>query len=279
MDAHLTRRAVNDVLSVCRAASPTAAGRWVVSLAVHLPECGRSRSLSRADQSWSRTGARFRTSTRAVVSLPPSHTAGAREMYCRNVYLRTGLTMPTTGWVVDLGANSGLFSVWAALTGAEVIAVEAQEGFAKEIRRLATHNGVADRVHVEIAMASGVARSGATVGVVADDARWAATSHGAAARPADMSMPQLMAAYRIDRVRLLKVDIEGGEFAVLAADEDLGWLHRVDQVVLEVHRDYGNATPLVETLRGRGFTVDLRANDGVKVTAASDRLAYAYCRR
>ena len=40
-------------------------------------------------------------------------------MYCRNVYLRTGLTMPATGWVIDLGANRGLFSVWAAVTGAQ----------------------------------------------------------------------------------------------------------------------------------------------------------------
>jgi hypothetical protein len=36
-------------------------------------------------------------------------------MYCRNVYLRTGLVMPNEGWVLDLGANCGLFSAWAGL--------------------------------------------------------------------------------------------------------------------------------------------------------------------
>jgi FkbM family methyltransferase len=278
MDVQLARRAAGDVRSVCRSASPGAATRWVAALAAHLPECSRSRSLSPADRTWARSGARFRTPSGAVVSLPAGYTAGAREMYCRNVYLRTGLRMPAGGWVVDLGANSGLFTVWAAVNGAQVVAVEAQEGFAGEIRGLAEHNGVADRVHVEIALAGGGASPGGTVGVVADDVRWAATSHGAPARPADVSVPQLMSAYRIERVGLLKVDIEGGEFAVLA-DGDLGWLQGVDQLALEVHPGFGDRAALVARLRGQGFTVDLRDNGGGRVAATSDHLDYVYGRR
>jgi FkbM family methyltransferase len=278
MDVQLARRAAGDVRSVCRSASPGAATRWVAALAAHLPECSRSRSLSPADRTWARAGARFRTPSGAVVSLPAGYTAGAREMYCRNVYLRTGLRMPAGGWVVDLGANSGLFTVWAAVSGAQVVAVEAQQGFAGEIRGLAEHNGVADRVHVEIALAGGVASPGGAAGVVADDARWAATSHGAPARPAGVSVPQLMSAYRIERVGLLKVDIEGGEFAVLA-DGDLGWLQGVDQLALEVHPGFGDRAALVGRLRGQGFTIDLRDNGGRRVAATSDHLDYVYGRR
>ena len=135
-------------------------------------------------------------------------------MYCRNVYLSTGLVMPRAGWVLDLGANRGLFSVWASLAGAQVIAVEAQQGFGSATRHLAAYNGVGDQIHVEIALAGGAVTSGATVGVVADDRRWAATSHGAPQRPVGVAVPQLMSAYQIGRVGLLKVDIEGGEFAV-----------------------------------------------------------------
>jgi FkbM family methyltransferase len=279
MDTQLVRRTVGEVRSVWRNATPGAATRWVASLAVHLPECARSRSLVPADRTWAHRGARFRTPSGAVVSLPAAYTAGAREMYCRNVYLRTGLTMPTEGWVVDLGANNGLFAVWAAVTGARVIAVEAQQDFADKIRRLAEYNNVADRIAVEIALASGVASSGAHVGVVADDLRWAATSHGAAARPADVSMPELMSTYRIDRVGLLKVDIEGGEFAVLADAEDLSWLQRVDQLALEVHRGFGDTAALIERLRSHGFTIDLCDNDGRHTASASDHPDYAYCRR
>jgi FkbM family methyltransferase len=200
-------------------------------------------------------------------------------MYCRNVYLRTGFVMPHTGWVLDLGANLGLFSVWAALAGAQVVAVEAQQGFAPEIRRLAAHNGVGPRVNVEIALVGGTVAAGAAVGVVADDQCWAATSHGAPQRPAGVSVPQLMSAYQIGRIGLLKVDIEGGEFAVFGSDEDLRWLDLVDQMVMEVHPSFGDATALIGRLRQYGFAIDLRDNAGTRVSANSGRLDYAYCRR
>jgi len=278
-ETHMARRAVGDIVSVCRHAGPASAARWLTSLAAHLPECHGTRSLVLADRIWARTGARFRPPGGAVISLPANYTAGAREMYCRNVYLRTGLVMPRTGWVVDLGANRGLFSVWAALAGAQTVAVEAQQGFAPEIRRLAAYNRVVDRVHVEIALAGGTVRAGATAGVVADDQRWAATSHGAPQRPAGVSVPQLMSAYQIGKIGLLKVDIEGGEFAVFSGDEDLRWLDLVDQVVLEVHGDFGDAAALVGRLRRQGFAVDLRDDAGNQVSATSSLLNYAYCRR
>jgi FkbM family methyltransferase len=80
--------------------------------------------------------------------------------------------MPTSGWVIDLGANHGLFSVWAAVTGAQVVAVEAQQGFGPVITELARHNSVASSVRLEIGMAGGATVSGARVGVLADDSRW-----------------------------------------------------------------------------------------------------------
>jgi hypothetical protein len=108
MKAGTARRAGRDVMAVCQGARPAAATRWMVGLLTRLPECARSRSLSPADRMWARVGARFRTPSGAVGSLPADYTAGAREMYCRNVYLRTGLRMPDRGWVVHLGANRGL---------------------------------------------------------------------------------------------------------------------------------------------------------------------------
>ena len=270
---------MSDALSVCRTAYPIEAVRWTTSLIAKLPECTRSNSMRPADMAWERNGARFRTSTGAVISLPSAYTAGAREMYCRNVYLRTGLTMPTSGWVIDLGANHGLFSVWAAVTGAQVIAVEAQQGFAPLIQTLAEHNGVGERVFVETAMAGGITISGATVGVVADDSRWAATSHGAPTRPMEVSMPMLISKYGIDAIGLLKLDIEGGEFAVLAAEEDLSWLAQVKQIVLELHRDHGDVKALIDSLLNRGFDVELRDNRGERVNICDSHLAYAYGRR
>ena len=273
------RRAARDVASVSRTACPAAAARWMAGLITSVPECARTQSLSPADRAWARTGARFRTPSAAVISLPTGYTAGAREMFCRNVYFRTGLTMPSQGWVIDLGANHGLFSVWAAVTGAQVVAVEGQEGFATVIENLARHNRVDNRVHIEIGMASGVDSSGGSVGVVADDQRWATTSHGGMKRPADISVPLIMSKYKIDRIGLLKIDIEGGEFAVMGDDEDLSWLSSVDQIVLEVHQEYGNTEGLIDRLQARGFSLDLRDNEGSPVTLSAGNLEYAYGRR
>jgi FkbM family methyltransferase len=273
------RRLVGDVLAVCQCARPAAAARWTATLAVHLPECLKAASLSPADRAWLGAGARFRTPSGAVVSLPGPYSPGAREMYCRNVYLRRGLTMPSRGWVIDLGANHGLFSVWAAVSGAQVIAVEAQHGFAAEISRLAAHNGVSERVHVEVGMAGGVAIPGSAVGVLADDEAWSGASHAGPARPAGVTVPELMSAYRVDRVGLMKVDIEGGEFAVLGAGEDLGWLGQVDQLVLEVHPGHGDIPAMLGRLRDSGFAMELSDNNGAPVTPECEQLAYAYLSR
>ena len=273
------RRAADDIRSVCRYASTGSAARWLMAFTANAVKCAKTGSLVPADNAWTRTGARFQPPGGPVITLPGAYTAGAREMYCRNVYLRTGLVMPRTGWVVDLGANRGLFSVWAAMAGAEVVAVEAQQGFAPLIRGLAAHNGVETRVHVQTAFAGGATTPGATVGVLADDQRWTTTTHGGAQRPAGVSVPEIMSDHQIDRIGLLKSDIEGGEFAVFGIDEDLGWLGRVDQMVLEVHPDHGDAAGLIDRLMLHGYRVDLRDNGGIAVGARSGRVDYAYCWR
>lgn len=271
-------RLIGDAGAVARRADVPSALRWEWALLRSLPSCVRQSSLTPADKGWLSRGAKFRPSRGARVRLPGPYTAGAREMYCRNVYLRTGLEMPTRGWVVDLGANRGLFSVWAACSGADVVAVEAQQGFAPQISSLAAVNGVGERVHVETAMASGVDVPGATVGVLADDTRWAAASDSVGERPAALSMPDIMTKYDIDEIGLLKVDIEGGEFAVLA-EEDLSWLGRVRALVLEVHRDHGDVPAMLDRVRAHGFTMELRDNDGASVDAASSLVEYAYFSR
>ncbi len=275
----VTRRAVADIGSVCRYASAGSAARWLTAFSAQAVKCARAGSLSPADNAWARSGARFQPMGGPVIALPGAYTAGAREMYCRNVYLRTGLVMPASGWVLDLGANHGLFSVWAAVTGAQAVAVEAQQAFAPVIRDLAAHNGVASRVHVETALVGGALAPDTVVGELADDDLWAATSHGAARRPAGVSVPDLISRYRIDRVGLLKVDIEGGEFAVFDEGEDLRWLDKVNQVVLEVHPQWGDSAGLVDRLGQSGFSVELRDNTGTRVTAAKEPFEYAYFSR
>jgi FkbM family methyltransferase len=262
-----------------RCADPVSALRWLLALAATLPTVIRTRSLVTADRAWVGRGGVFKPAG-TTVRLPGSHTPGAREMYCRDVYLRSGLTMPAQGWVLDLGANRGLFSVWAACAGAQAVAIDAQQRFADETRLLAEANDVADRVHTLTAMVSGDARDARPVGVLADDARWASATHAVGERPGSVSIHEVMTQHGIDRVGLMKVDIEGGEFSVFSPLGDLSWLDRVDQIALEVHPPFGDVGAVVQTLRGHGFSVLLEGNEGEPVgDDEAGAAAYAYASR
>jgi FkbM family methyltransferase len=198
-------------------------------------------------------------------------------MYCRNVYLRTGLRIPDGGWVVDLGANAGLFTALAAVDGARVVAVEAQRGFAPEIARLLAHNRIdPDRVHIEVALAGSADPGAALVGVVVDDARWHGASHAGPDRPGRVSVPELMSRYGIDRIGLLKLDIEGSEFSVLDPDGGTGWLARVDQLAMELHPGFGDPARIGRLLAGHGFAVTVTDDLGTTRPAGSRTAAYLY---
>jgi hypothetical protein len=75
------------------------------------------------------------------------------------------------------------------------------------------------------------------------------------------------------------MDIEGGEFSVLAADENLAWLKQVDQLAIELHGEHGDIGALTGRLRGHGFTPDIRDNWGSSVDPASRAAAYGYFHR
>ena len=86
-----------------------------------------------------------------------------------------------------------------------------------------------------------------------------------------------MSAYRTGWIRLLKVDVEGGEFAVFGVGEDLRCLDQVDQVVMELHPAVSaTRTPWWVRLRQHGYAADPHDNAGTRVRTTSSRPDYAY---
>lgn len=170
-------------------------------------------------------------------------------MYCRDVYrFRDPDFRPRPGmFVVDLGANAGLFSLYAAISGANVLAVEAQSGFAPTFDELMERNGVADRVTLVHALV------GWTTGVLADADRRAAATHWGSEPPrpqlSELFDDHVPAEREID---LVKIDIEGSEYDLFA---DSSWLSRVRRLVMEAHDGFGNPEDLVSTLTRSGFAV------------------------
>lgn len=241
------RRFAHELAAIARVVDGETVARYVGALMWALPSVLRTRLLRPADQRLApQRIVRVRTGG-VSLRVPSRHFGLVRELYCRRVYnFVPGFEIRAGQQVVDLGANVGAFSVLAAAAGARVLAVEAQAGFAPEFWELMRLNGCADRV----ALVHGLV--GAGVGYFADPERRATASH-MGAEPGSVRIGALLDAHELARVDLMKLDIEGSEFAVFA--DSAGWLDRVQRMVMEVHARFGDAGELASELATAGFEV------------------------
>lgn len=139
---------------------------------------------------------------------------------------------PTT--VVDLGANIGLATRYLkqCYPTATVIAVEPdKENFdllQKNLRGL-------DRCH---AIQAAVWPVDGWVDLEREGLRHSAfrakAAMGGGGSIEALSIPGIMRRFNLDRIGLLKIDIEGAEKEIFSAS-DLGWLDLVDRIAIELH--------------------------------------------
>jgi 31-O-methyltransferase len=76
----------------------------------------------------------------------------------------------------------------------------------------------------------------------------------------------------IERVDLLKIDVERAELDVLAGIAEHDW-QRIAQLVIEVHDEHGRAAALAARLTARGFAVVLEQEEPMRGTSV--RMLYA----
>lgn len=192
---------------------------------------------------------RFRERDWITAFVPDDEVFGlARELILQRIYDR--FDAGGHRLVVDAGAHVGLFSLIASQRAARVVALEPNPvnfGVLEVNRRL---NDASNVTAVEAALWK-------TSGHVQFGASWHTTG-GAVAETGDqrvaaMSLDELVSTH--GDIDLLKLDIEGAEFDVLAASDAL---ERVRQIVGELHfRDPAAGEELVAQLRARGFDAGL----------------------
>jgi FkbM family methyltransferase len=185
--------------------------------------------------------------------------------------------------VVDLGANIGLATVFLAdrFPGARHVCVEPNPANVVLLR--ANTSFLGNRVTVLEGAAAG--RSG-KAGFF--DSNWSGGGHLVADGPSSRSVTcmtpdDIMSMYRIDRIDILKVNIEGAEREMFAQAPD--WLPKVECVLIELHNGYSvdefradvgsNGFRVFEpgSNLGNAIAVALRADDGSSAASRHGTLA------
>jgi FkbM family methyltransferase len=175
-----------------------------------------------------------------------------RELYGRLIYFPSPTFIPPRGSkVIDLGANVGLFSLLCAKLGAEVVAVEAQEGLIPLAQEHFSINSVRDPVK----LLHGII--GPSAGVFSDLDRCETASHWGKEPPTLLldNIIQNFVKTPQEMIYLLKMDIEGSEFALFNTQPE--WLNRIHRLSMEVHPEFGDVESLCETITRAGFQCTL----------------------
>jgi FkbM family methyltransferase len=192
-------------------------------------------------------------------------------MYCRRVYFkRAGFEIKPTETVVDLGANIGLFTTMAAVSGARVIAVEAQSRYLQKIRENLVRNGAENQAELVHALV------GAETGILSNvKERLSASAWGD--EPGQPGMVELLERYEITQVDLLKIDIEGSEFSLFREN---GFLKKVRRIAMEVHPPHGDVLHLRARIQSQGFKVEMLNSEGQETDVLSgSRGGYLFATR
>jgi FkbM family methyltransferase len=176
-----------------------------------------------------------RNGIRAVFELDPSEECIVREIWTENVYQ----VVPQRGMrVLDIGANKGVFSVYAALHGAEVVAYEPHPKTYVGLLRNALLNGVETKVkpkHCGIWTSNGKATLYEDAACSGGTSMFDATAQRAAV---EIDVVTLESALNAQPWDIVKLDAEGIEFDVIAqTSEDA--LSRIKYFTIEVHNTIG----------------------------------------
>lgn len=174
--------------------------------------------------------------------------------------------------VVDLGANYGMFSLHASrlAPNSKIIAVEPFPSTFRRLQETMVSNKLDDRVKIMQVAVVGEARE-----VLIDDnpdlpshARKISGSSGV--KVEGLTLPMLFERFRLNRVDLLKVDVEGAEyelFSNLTSDD----LKIVSRIGLEYHEGY-NSESLFKYIESLGFRVFRHPKQGMSGVIEFERI-------
>jgi FkbM family methyltransferase len=238
--------------------APTARERWALIRFVFRTWAAELRLVPRRDEV-----IRFRGMDYVAARKIELHALA--EVHRDRYYSRHPDFWPTAGMtVIDVGANVGVFALHSAAAGAQVIAVEPNADAYRRLRAAVKANGLEARI-VTINAAVGaeagrgrmvVPRGQSVLGFVDTSSPRSGADHVVV-----ITLDDLIARRQIERIDLLKIDVEGAEYEVLRGSTRA--LRLVDRVIFEYHSKPLLAESLA-ALRAAGLLEVLRIEDTVE---------------
>jgi FkbM family methyltransferase len=186
------------------------------------------------------------------------------------VFLHRGYDIPFSlrpRVIIDAGANIGMTSLYfgARFPEARILAIEPDQSNFELLRR-----NCAGLENVTCIRA-GLWPTSTPLSLIDPEAeKWALAVKPANDDDASMpkipsvTIPELMERHDIDRIDILKLDIEGAEQELFASETDR-WIDRVDTIAIELHDRLksGCAETFYAALHGRSFAQEIRGGNTV----------------
>jgi FkbM family methyltransferase len=197
------------------------------------------------------------------------------EIFIQQRYYRKGFEIRPNDTVVDIGANMGMFTMWAApqAVHGRVLAIEPARQPFECLQLNIEQNGLTNIV----ARRDAVGKRGDKLDMI-EYPELNVVSHQASLRPPlttrlwnyyrrksairstsiCVSLDDLMDEYSLDTINYLKIDCEGGEYAILRSLPSRHW-ERIERISLEFHelcREQRHQE-LVACLKEQGFHVEV----------------------
>lgn len=238
-----------------------------------------ARRCSRHEMVMSRSGARMSLDLSEFIERKHFFRSYERsEIAFLHRYLRPGDT------TIDVGANVGVLAIEAAMrTRARVIAIEP---IPSNLERLRANVDINESAQIDIVACAAGQRAGIlSIGITASqNAMHNSGSYSAGATESVVQVPvellDTIVEHRIaetDRIRLLKIDVEGMEVDVILGGSELFEKRRVDAVMFEWNAAL-STTSAADVLRPYGFEI-LELGHFGRLRPASHKLTRAAPRR
>lgn len=172
----------------------------------------------------------------------------------------------TPEYIVDAGAFTGLSSIWfhKKYPEAVILAVEPEES---NFNMLVRNSGASPNIIPVAGALYGETGSLAISNPSAEKYAFrVGADSGEGRQIAGFSVRELMGKYRLPRIDLLKMDIEGAEYQVFRNDPE-SWLANVGCLIIELHEYIhpGVTELVVNTLETGGFKISYRGENLIAI--------------